>query len=241
MTVRVFDDLSELGRFAASHVVDAILRRPDAVIGLATGSTPLPLYHAWAEAVALRGIDVTRVRGFALDEYADIDPVHPESYHSVVDREVVQLLGLTPSLVSVPSVLATAEEASAYEDAIAAAGGVDVQILGIGRNGHFAFNEPGSALDSRTRRVLLAPETIADNARFFPSEADVPTEAITQGLGTIMEARKLVIVAIGASKAQAVAAALEGPVTPAMPASIAQLHPNAVFVLDTAAASLLKM
>lgn len=239
MTVRVFDDLAKLGRFAAEHVVEAIEAKPDAVIGLATGSTPLPLYHAWAEIVAQRGLDVSRVRGFALDEYAGIDPAHHESYHSVVDREVVQQLGLTPELVSVPPTEATAADAAAYEAAIAQAGGIDVQILGIGRNGHLAFNEPGSPLDSRTRRIALTPETIADNARFFASAADVPTEAITQGLGTIMEARKLVIVAIGGSKAEAVAAALEGPVTAELPASIAQRHPNVVFVLDTAAASLL--
>lgn len=237
MEVRVFDSSEALGRFAAEQVVAEIDRRPDAVIGLATGSSPLPLYREWAKIVAERGIDVSLVRGFALDEYAGIDPAHPESYHEVIKREVVEPLGLTEALVEVPPASATPEAAASYESAIAEAGGVDVQILGIGRNGHLAFNEPGSPLDSRTRKIALTPETISDNARFFDSAADVPTEAITQGLGTIMEARKLVIIASGEAKADAVAAAIHGPVTADMPASIAQRHPNAVFVLDRAAAS----
>lgn len=237
MEVRVFDDTADIGRFAAEQVLAAIADQPDAVIGLATGSSPLALYSAWAELARERGLDMTRVRGFALDEYAGIDAAHPESYHSVITATVVEPVGLTPDLVQVPSADASAEAAAAYEAEIAAAGGVDVQILGIGRNGHLGFNEPGSPGDSRTRRVSLSAETIADNARFFDSEADVPTEAITQGLGTIMEARKLVILAIGEAKAAAVAAAITGPVTENVPASFAQLHDNVVYVLDAAAAS----
>ena len=239
MEVRVFDDPAAAGSFAAELVLATIEQRPDAVIGLATGSSPLPLYRAWADFAAQRGVDLSEVRGFALDEYAGIDPAHPESYHSVITREVVEPLGLTPELVDVPPSEATEEAAAEYEAAIAAAGGVDLQILGIGRNGHLAFNEPGSPLDSRTRRISLTPETISDNARFFASAADVPTEAITQGLGTVMEARKLVILAAGEAKAAAVAAAIHGPVTDSMPASVAQGHPDVVYVLDTAAASLL--
>lgn len=239
MQVRVFADPAELGEFAAEQVLSAIAERPDAVIGLATGSSPLPLYRAWARLAADRGIDLSNVRGFALDEYAGIDRAHPESYHAVIAREVTEPLGLTPELVRVPPTEATPEAASSYEQAIANAGGVDVQILGVGRNGHLAFNEPGSPLDSRTRRIQLQPETIADNARFFASIEDVPSEAITQGLGTIMEARQLVVLAAGEAKAPAVAAALTGPVTSDLPASIAQLHPNVLFVLDEAAAALL--
>ncbi|MGO3146099.1 MAG: glucosamine-6-phosphate deaminase [Leucobacter sp.] len=239
MSIHIFDDASELGRFSAELIVEAIKARPDAVIGLATGSTPLPVYRAWAEIVAERNIDVSRVRGFALDEYADLDPEHPESYHAVIARDVVASVGLTPELVAVPSSVGTPEAATAYEAAIADAGGIDVQILGIGRNGHLAFNEPGSSMDSRTRRVALTPETIADNARFFDTLTDVPTEGFTQGLGTVMEARSLIIVATGEAKAAAIAAAIHGPVTEDLPASIVQRHPNVVFVLDTAAASLL--
>lgn len=237
MEIRVFDDTADLGRYGAEQVLQAIERRPDAVIGLATGSSPLPVYRALAHLIAERGTDVSRTRGFALDEYAGIDQSHPESYHSVITNEVVEPLGLTPSFVEVPPAEASDEAAAEYEAAIAAAGGVDVQILGIGRNGHLAFNEPGSPLDSRTRRIELTEETIADNARFFSSAAEVPTEAITQGLGTIMEARKLLIIATGEAKAAAVAAAVNGPVTESLPASIAQRHPNVVLVLDRAAAS----
>ncbi|KIP51766.1 glucosamine-6-phosphate deaminase [Leucobacter komagatae] len=237
MEVRVFDEPADLGCFAAEQVIAAITEKPDAVIGLATGSSPLPLYRAWADIARERGLDLSQVRGFALDEYAGIDPAHPESYHTVVTQTVVEPVGLTPELVAVPDADASAESAAAYEAAIAAAGGIDVQILGIGRNGHLGFNEPGSPLDSRTRKVQLTAETITDNARFFDSEADVPTEAITQGLGTIMDARKLVIVAVGEAKAAAVAAAIHGPVTERVPASIAQRHANVVYVLDAAAAS----
>lgn len=237
MDVRVFDDPAALARFAADQVVQAIEDRPDAVIGLATGSTPLPLYRAWAAIVAERDIDVSRVRGFALDEYADLDPAHPESYHSVIAHDVTASVGLTPDLIAVPSSAGTEEAAAAYEAAIAAAGGVDLQILGIGRNGHLAFNEPGSPFDSRTRRVALTPETIADNARFFESVEEVPTEGFTQGLGTIMEARRLVIIATGAAKADAIAAAINGPITEDLPASLVQRHPDVMYVLDSAAAS----
>lgn len=239
MEVRVFDNHDELGMFAAEHIVAAIEHRPDAVIGLATGSTPIPIYRAWAKLISERGIDVSRVHGFALDEYADIDPAHPESYHSVIVREVVEPLNLTASLVEVLPTTATEETSAEFEAAIVRAGGVDVQILGIGRNGHLAFNEPGSPLDSRTRRISLTPETIADNARFFASEDHVPTEAITQGLGTIMEARELLVIATGAAKAEAVTAAINGPVTEEVPASVVQRHPHVVFLLDREAASLL--
>ncbi|GAA1316090.1 glucosamine-6-phosphate deaminase [Leucobacter albus] len=237
MEVRVFDDADALGRFAAEQVIEAIKTSPDAVIGLATGSSPLPLYAAWAELAREQSLDQSRVRGFALDEYAGIDPEHPESYHTVITKTVVEPVGLSPELVLVPAADATTEAAAEYEAAIVEAGGVDVQILGIGRNGHLGFNEPGSPLDSRTRKIELTAETITDNARFFASSADVPTHAITQGLGTIMDARKLVIVAVGEAKAAAVAAAINGPITEALPASVAQRHPNVVYVLDRAAAS----
>ncbi len=239
MDVRVFDDSASLGRFAAEHVLEAISARPDAVIGLATGSSPLSIYNAWAELARERELNLSGVRCFALDEYAGIDPDHQESYRTVITNTVVGPVGLTPELVHVPATVASAAAASAYEEAIAAAGGVDLQILGIGRNGHLGFNEPGSPFDSRTRRVSLTPETISDNARFFGAPENVPGEAITQGLGTIMDARKLIIVAIGEAKAKAVAAAIAGPVTEQVPASIVQRHPDVVYVLDRAAASLL--
>lgn len=239
MEVRIFETPDALGEFAAERVLATVAARPDAVIGLATGSSPLPVYQAWARLARGRGVDLSRVRGFALDEYAGLDPSHPESYHSVIEKTVIEPIGLTPSLIAVPSADGSPDSAAAYETAIAAAGGIDLQILGIGRNGHLGFNEPGSELDSRTRRVVLTSETIADNARFFGSIDEVPAEAVTQGLGTILDARKLVIVATGEAKASVVAAAIHGPVTTAVPASIAQRHHDVVWVLDEAAASLL--
>jgi glucosamine-6-phosphate deaminase len=210
------------------------------VLGLATGSTPLPVYEALRTRIA--GVDVSRVRGFALDEYVGIDPAHPESYRSVITREVVEPLGLNPDLIHTPNgSLETIEHAGAdYEAAIAAAGGVDLQILGIGTSGHIGFNEPGSSFASRTRVKTLIEQTRADNARFFDSVDDVPMHCITQGLGTILDARHLFLLAFGEGKAHAVARAVEGPVTSSLPGSAIQLHPHVTVVVDEAAASQLQ-
>ena len=164
---------------------------------------------------------------------------HPESYRAVITREVVEPLGLTPGLVHVPNgAVETIRTAAAeYERAIEAAGGVDLQILGIGRTGHIGFNEPGSSLASLTRVKTLTEETRADNARFFDSPDDVPMHCITQGIGTILRARHLVLLAFGEAKARAVADAVEGPVTASRPGSAIQLHPHATVVVDEAAAS----
>jgi len=187
----------------------------------------------------LDGIPVDRVRAFALDEYVGLPVEHPESYRSVITREFVEPLGLDPARVQVPDGaldrLATAGDR--YEAMLNEAGGVDLQILGIGANGHIGFNEPGSAFASRTRVVDLAEQTILDNARFFPSVDDVPRRAVTQGIATILDARELALLAFGAHKADAVARAVEGPVTEAMPASVLQRHPAATLVIDEAAAA----
>lgn len=225
------------GEYVARAIADLIDQTPDAVLGLATGSSPLPVYSALAQLTA--GDDLSRVRGFALDEYVGLDPAHPQSYRSVIAREVVQPLGLDPANVHVPPGDAADIETAGerYEAMIRAAGGVDVQLLGIGSNGHIAFNEPGSPLDSRTRRETLTERTRLDNARFFDSLDDVPRYCLTQGVGTILEAKRIFLLAFGEGKADAVRAALEGPVTSDCPASALQLHPDATFVLDEAAAS----
>jgi glucosamine-6-phosphate deaminase len=232
----------EAGRLVADAILDLVAEKPDAVLGLATGSTPLPVYNSLAARVAAEGIDLSRVRGFALDEYVGLPEDHPESYHSVVAREVVQPLGLTPSLVQVPSGNPEGiQHAGAdYEQAIADAGGIDLQILGVGTIGHLGFNEPGSSLASLSRVKTLAQQTRMDNARFFDSLEDVPTHAITQGLGTILRARHLVLLAFGEGKAAAIAAGIEGPVSSTHPSSVIQLHQRATVVLDEAAASQLK-
>ncbi len=233
--VVIVRDAEEAGALAADAIEGLVRAKPDAVLGLATGSTPLTTWRS----LARRGLDLSRVRGFALDEYVGLPREHPESYRSVILREVVDVLGLDPLLVRVPGddggPLTTAGRR--YEDAIAAAGGVDLQILGIGRTGHIGFNEPGSSLASRTRIKTLAARTREDNARFFSSIDEVPRHCITQGLGTILEARRLVLLAFGEGKAEAVAGAVEGPVTTSCPGSVIQLHPDVLVLVDEAAAS----
>jgi glucosamine-6-phosphate deaminase len=236
--VVIVPSAADAGAIAAERIAALVARKPDAVLGLATGSTPLPVWAALRE----RGVDLSRVRGFALDEYLGLPPGHPESYRAVITREVVGPLGLNPALVRVPGddggPISTA--GARYEEAIRAAGGVDLQILGIGRTGHIGFNEPGSSLASRTRVKTLTDATRADNARFFASAAEVPRHCLTQGLGTILEARELVLLAFGHAKAEAVAGAVEGPVSASLPASAIQLHPEVMVLLDEAAASRLR-
>ena len=226
------------GELAADRIAALVARKPDAVLGLATGSTPLPVWSA----LQRRGLDLSRVRGFALDEYLGLPAGHPESYRAVITREVVEPLGLDPALVRVPGDDGGSAETGGarYEHAIRDAGGIDLQILGIGRTGHIGFNEPGSSLASRTRVKTLTDATRADNARFFASLEDVPRHCLTQGLGTILEARELVLLAFGEAKAEAVAGAVEGPVSASLPASVIQLHPEVTVLLDEAAAGRLR-
>jgi glucosamine-6-phosphate deaminase len=230
----------EAGALVADEIARLVRATPDTVLGLATGSTPLPVYEALRS--RLTGVDVSRVRGFALDEYVGLDPRHPESYRSVIEREVVRPLGLDPDRVRVPDgrLDGIAEAGEAYERAISEAGGVDIQLLGIGTDGHIGFNEPGSSFASRTRVKTLTAQTRADNARFFDSPEEVPLHCITQGLGTILQARHLVLLAFGEGKAEAVAGAVEGPLTASLPGSAVQLHPHATVIVDEAAASRLR-
>jgi len=225
------------GALVADELSRLIRSRPDAVLGLATGSTPMPVYEALRS--RLNGVDVSRVRGFALDEYVGIDPAHPEAYRNVIRREVVEPLGLDADRIRVPDgSLAGIETAGDdYEQLIEAAGGIDLQLLGIGTDGHIGFNEPGSSFASRTRVKTLTRQTRDDNARFFDDVSEVPRHCITQGLGTILRARHLVLLAFGEHKARAVAGAVEGPVTASLPGSAIQLHPHVTVVVDDEAAS----
>ena len=227
-------DRAEAGDKSADAILALVARKPDAVLGLATGSTPLAIWRA----LAARDADLSAVRGFALDEYVGLPIGHPESYRAVITREVVEPLGLNPSLVRVPGDRGPIETAGAdYERALHGAGGVDLQILGIGTDGHIGFNEPGSSFESLTRVKTLTKQTRRDNARFFASIDDVPVNCITQGLGTIRRARHLVLLAFGEEKATAIAAAVEGPVTASAPGSAIQLHPHVTVLVDEAAAS----
>jgi len=243
----VVRDQQAAGELAARSILDLIAAKPDAVLGLATGSTPLAVYRALEEGIRderARGqhVDVSHVRGYALDEYVGLPPGHPQSYRAVITREVVEPLGLTPSLIHVPNgSLDGIEHAGAdYERAIAESGGVDVQLLGIGTDGHIGFNEPGSSFASITRVKTLTEQTRRDNARFFASEDDVPMHCITQGLSTILKARHLMLLAFGERKAEALAGAVEGPVSASNPGSAIQLHPHVTVLVDEAAASRLK-
>ncbi|MGY1813926.1 glucosamine-6-phosphate deaminase [Blastococcus sp. SYSU D00820] len=243
MEVVVLADADEVARFGAERVAAVVTRRPAAVLGLATGSSPTGIYAELARRVADGRLDCSRVTGFALDEYVGIPAGHPQSYAAVIAAQVTGPLGLDPRRVHVPDGRADdlAAAGPAYDRAIAAAGGIDLQLLGIGANGHIGFNEPTSSFASRTRIKTLAPRTRADNARFFDSPDEVPTHCLTQGLGTILEARELLLVAQGEAKAEAVAAAVEGPLAAVCPASALQLHPRAGVVVDEAAASRLRL
>ncbi|MEE1928255.1 glucosamine-6-phosphate deaminase [Streptomyces sp. TRM 70351] len=243
MEVVIVPDAAAGGELVATAMADLLGRKPDALLGVATGSTPLPVYRALAARVRAGEADVSRARICQLDEYVGLPAGHPESYRSVVLREVVEPLGLSPDSFMGPDGGAEDVPAAcaAYDRALAEAGGVDLQLLGIGTDGHIGFNEPCSSLASRTRIKTLTEQTRQDNARFFDGIDDVPHHVITQGIGTILEARHLVLLATGEAKAEAVALAVEGPVAAVVPASALQLHPHATVVVDEAAASRLKL
>ncbi|AEF41890.1 glucosamine-6-phosphate deaminase [Hoyosella subflava] len=227
---------------SAADVLESYVRSGPVTLGLATGSTPVPTYRELIRRHREEGLSFARSRAFLLDEYVGLARSHPESYYSVIRSEFVSHVDLADTAVQSPAGQAAdpEQEAARYEAAIRSAGGVDVQVLGIGSNGHIGFNEPGEHLDSRTHVGLLAEQTRTDNARFFESIDDVPRRCITQGLGTIREARHLLLIATGAAKADALAAALHGPVTSDCPASVLQLHDHVTVIADKAAASRLQ-
>ncbi|GAB3598400.1 glucosamine-6-phosphate deaminase [Angustibacter peucedani] len=239
MEVVVLPDEHHRAALVADAIADLLQRNGSTVLGLATGSSPLPVYDELADRCAAGTLSLAAARAFTLDEYVGLPPGHPQSYREVIHRELVSRVDLDPGQVQAPDGAASdvPRACAAYERAIADAGGVDLQLLGIGSDGHLAFNEPGSSLASRTRVKTLTARTRSDNARFFDAPDDVPHHVITQGLGTIGEARHLVLLATGEGKAQAVADAVEGPVSASCPASVLQLHPHVTVLLDPAAAS----
>lgn len=236
MELIVSDDASASARIAGDLITRQLRQKPSLVLGLATGSSPMALYDELARRVGRGTADFSSVTAFALDEYVGLPAGHPQSYARVIDEAVTKPLRLDPARVHVPG---AGIDASDFEKLIDESGGVDVQILGIGSNGHIAFNEPSSSFRSRTRTVRLSDQTRLDNARFFESLDDVPEYCVTQGIGTILESRWLVLLAQGEKKAGAIAAALQGPVSPYVPASSLQLHPRVTVLIDTAAACLL--
>jgi glucosamine-6-phosphate deaminase len=243
MEVSVLSSYDEICRAAAAVVADVLNAKPNAVLGMATGSTPLGLYQELVRMHREEGLDFTQVTTFNLDEYVGLRPQHPQSYHFFMQENFFRHVNISPGNIYIPSGTTSNYRSFCewYERRIEECGGIDVQILGIGSDGHIAFNEPGSSLSSRTRLKTLARSTIEDNARFFDHADDVPIYAITMGVGTILEARTLVLMASGANKAAAVAAMVEGPVTSMTTASALQLHPSALVFLDEPAAGQLKM
>ncbi|MGR8008357.1 glucosamine-6-phosphate deaminase [Streptomyces hypolithicus] len=244
MEVVIVPDATAGGELIAAGIGDLLSRKPGALLGVATGSSPLPIYEALTARVRAGVVDASRALICQLDEYVGLPAGHPESYRSVVLREVVEPLGLTEASFMGPD--GSAEDiqgaCEAYDRALGEAGGVDLQLLGIGTDGHIGFNEPCSSLASRTRIKTLTEQTRVDNARFFDNDIDqVPHHVITQGIGTILEARHLVLLATGEGKAEAVAHTVEGPVAALVPASALQLHPHVTVVVDEAAASKLKL
>jgi glucosamine-6-phosphate deaminase len=238
MEVVPLASVDEVAAVAADAIEAQVRASPSCVLGLATGSTPLPAY---AELVARHragtGPSYDGVQAFLLDEYVGLRPGHPQTYRETIARELTDDLGIPSDRVHGPDPTDPQTAGAAYEQALVDAGGIDVQVLGIGSDGHLAFNEPGSSLASLTRIKTLTDTTRRDNARFFGSVDAVPKHVLTQGLGTILRARHLLCIATGAGKADAVAAAVEGPLTASCPASVLQLHPRATVLLDPAAAA----
>lgn len=244
MEVVICREAQEIGVIAADAIGALLDRTPAAVLGLATGSSPLAIYDELARRCDAGLVSFRQARGFTLDEYVGLPADHPERYRTVIDSVFASRVDFAPGAVQGPDGAASDIPAAcaAYEDAIRAAGGVDLQILGIGTDGHIGFNEPGSSLASRTRIKTLTRQTRMDNARFFGDDVEsVPTHCLTQGLGTIMEAGHLILVATGRSKAEAVHHLVEGSVSAMWPATILQHHPHVTVLLDDAAARRLQL
>lgn len=242
MEVIITPDSEAMGKKAAELVANLLNEKPNAVLGLATGSTPLSLYKELVRMHREEGLDFSQVKTFNLDEYVGLKPDHPQSYHFFMHDNLFKHLNIPPDAIHVPSGTARNHAAFChwYEDQIQAAGGIDLQVLGVGGDGHIAFNEPGSSLGSRTRLKTLTPETIRDNARFFGDESQVPRLAVTVGVGTILESRRCLLLATGEHKARAIRDTIEGPVTAQVTGSALQLHRDVVAVIDENAAHLLE-
>lgn len=243
MEVVILPGAHRVAEVAADCVLQLLARKPDAVLGLATGSSPLGVYQELGRRHRAGQVSFALARGFLLDEYVGLPADHPQRYRSVIQRELESLVDFADDAVAGPDGLAADLPAAcaAYERAIADSGGVDLQVLGIGTDGHVAFNEPGSSLASRTRVKTLTTQTRADNARFFDRPEDVPHHVLTQGLGTVRDARHEVLLATGRGKAAAVRLMVEGPVSASCPASVLQLHAHVSVLVDEDAASELSL
>ena len=241
MQIHVFDTAAQVGQATALLFAAQILAKPNSVLGLATGSSPIPTYQELIRLNKAGIIDFSQVVSYNLDEYVNIPEDHVCSYHQFMKDEMFSHVNIRPENTHVPNGNAAdlPKEGKDYDAAIVKAGGIDLQLLGIGRNGHIGFNEPGADFIYGCHVVDLTQSTIEANRRFFDSEKDVPRQAISLGVGSIMSAKRVVLIATGADKAEAIKKSVQGQIDPQVQASILQAHPDVIFMLDKAAASLL--
>lgn len=239
--MRIYEakDYDEMSRKAANILAAQVILKPDCVLGLATGSSPIGTYDQLVERCESGDIDFSEVKTVNLDEYIGLDQENDQSYYYFMHSHLFDRVNIDPANTNVPNGMAEDIDAECerYEELIRSLGGVDIQLLGIGRNGHIGFNEPSDSFDKMTHCVDLTESTIEANKRFFASADDVPKQAVSMGSGTIMKAKKILLIACGEDKADAVAKSFFGPVTPEVPASILQLHSDVVVIADTAALS----
>jgi glucosamine-6-phosphate deaminase len=240
MLVILKRDDEEISRQAAQLIASAVRKKPALTLGLATGSTMVGVYKHLVTLHTQGALDFSRVVTFNLDEYLGLSAAHPQSFHYFMRENLFAHVNIDPRNIHIPDGTIPGDYdqyCASYEESIRKAGGIDLQLLGIGRNGHIGFNEPTSSIGSRTRLKVLSQETMDDNAKSFAPGEESPRCAITMGIGTILEARKILLLATGASKSEAIAKSIEGPITSAVSASALQLHPDVTFIVDDAAAS----
>ncbi|NTS78720.1 glucosamine-6-phosphate deaminase [Catenovulum sp. SM1970] len=239
MKVVILKDAAEVAQYGAQIFIDQINAKANSVLGLATGSTPVALYKELIEANKSGKVSFKDVSSFNLDEYLGLEGTHPQSYRYFMNEQLFDHVDIDKANTQVPpgNDANPIEACKKYEADIVAQGGIDVQLLGIGRNGHIGFNEPSSSLASRTRVKTLTKETIDDNARFFSEGEYQPELSITMGIGTILESKKVVLLATGENKAEAIKQTVEGAISASCPASALQFHQDVVVIVDEAAAS----
>jgi len=238
MQVVIASSAKEVASLGASHCLSLLSHKADAVLGLATGSTPVALYNELIDLYNTQQLSFKHSSSFNLDEYIGLSPEHAQSYRYFMKKHLFDHIDIDQSRTFVPNgMINPKQSAQDYEELIAKAGGVDLQILGVGRNGHIGFNEPSSSLASRTRIKTLTTDTITDNKRFFSDDEFQPSLAITMGIGTILDSKKILLLATGSSKAKAVKDLVEGPMSASCPASALQMHPDTIVIVDTEAAA----
>ncbi len=242
MKLIVAPDYAGICEKAADIFAAEIHRNPACVLGLATGSTPVGLYQALIRRYQEGALDFSKVQTFNLDEYCGLAGDHPQSYRYFMQKNLFDHVNIPPEHTHIPSGIAVdpEQECRRYDALIESCGGIDIQLLGIGHNGHIGFNEPDDHFPVGSHLTRLAESTIQANSRFFASESEVPTHAITMGAGSILKAKKILLMASGEGKAEILCRSMTGPVTPFVPASVLQLHRDVVILADEAAASLIR-